>query len=230
MTAPLYQIPVEDCSHQKEFLVFKACWPELVPDKPYLHECSRCGTSMVLAERMCECGCGQPTAEGARFIRYHISTGPRSANWKGGKRVLPNGYVTVWAPLKFRRHPNQPRIYEHVLKACQAIGRVLPIPAQVHHINNDRGDNRNTNLVVCENADYHGLLHQRAAALAACGNANFRQCQHCGEWADPASPGMFAVRRKAEHRQCRNAYARSRAPRRRIGSPLHAANDARGAA
>lgn len=41
--------------------------------------------------------------------------------------------------------------YVHILVAEKALGRTLPKGAEVHHVNEDRADNRNTNLVICEN-------------------------------------------------------------------------------
>ena len=58
--------------------------------------------------------------------------------------------------------------------------------AVVHHINGVKADNRTCNLVICQDEDYHRLLHKRARALAACGNPNWRPCMHCGQYDDPA--------------------------------------------
>ena len=55
--------------------------------------------------------------------------------------------------------------FEHVLIAEKALGKPLPKGAQVHHLNERKGDNRNTNLVVCPDDAYHKLLHKRARDL-----------------------------------------------------------------
>lgn len=48
---------------------------------------------------------------------------------------------------------------EHVAIAERALGKSLPLKAVVHHFNEDRADNRNRNLVICQDQAYHGLLH-----------------------------------------------------------------------
>jgi hypothetical protein len=55
--------------------------------------------------------------------------------------------------------------FEHVLIAEKALGKPLPKGAQVHHLNERKGDNRNRNLVVCPDDAYHKLLHKRARDL-----------------------------------------------------------------
>ena len=73
----------------------------------------------------------------------------------------------------------------HVVAAERAIGRALPEGAQVHHVNGDRSDNRGSNLVICPSQKYHALLHIRARALEATGDANKRKCKVCRAYDDP---------------------------------------------
>lgn len=71
------------------------------------------------------------------------------------------------------------RKFDHIIVAERALGRPLPAGAVVHHINEDRRDNRNENLVICPSRAYHNLLHARMRALAACGHADRRPCRRC---------------------------------------------------
>jgi hypothetical protein len=49
-------------------------------------------------------------------------------------------------------------------------------------VNGIESDNRNTNLVICQDQCYHLLLHLRAKALKECGNADYRRCIYCRKW------------------------------------------------
>ncbi len=49
----------------------------------------------------------------------------------------------------------------HRMIAERALGRPLPKGAEVHHWNMDKTNNRNLNLVICQDTAYHNLLHAR---------------------------------------------------------------------
>lgn len=95
----------------------------------------------------------------------------------------------------------------HRIVVEDILGRRLPKDAVVHHINEDRADNRPQNLVVCENDAYHKLLHRRMRALAATGDANKRQCAYCREWDDrEAMTDWTASRNRSYHKSCAANY------------------------
>lgn len=69
------------------------------------------------------------------------------------RRILGNdGYV--WADGK----------HEHQLIAEQVLGRKLKRGERTHHINGDRTDNRNRNLLICSQG-YHRRLHSKMGQL-----------------------------------------------------------------
>jgi hypothetical protein len=76
------------------------------------------------------------------------------------------------------------KIPYHVYIAEKAIGKKLPTGAEVHHVNNNGRDNRNSNLVICQNRDYHALLHARERAFDESGNASWRKCSFCKKYDD----------------------------------------------
>lgn len=75
--------------------------------------------------------------------------------------------------------------YEHVMKAEAALGRVIVYPEQIHHVDEVKDNNENTNLVICPDHAYHRMIHYRTRALDECGNANWLQCKYCKQWDAP---------------------------------------------
>ena len=92
-------------------------------------------------------------------------------NRKSGEGFYANGYKVfqIYGIKKF----------EHVIVAEKAIGKHLPIGSVVHHVNGLRDDNRNSNLVICQDRAYHNLIHARLNALNAAGDPAKRKCKYC---------------------------------------------------
>lgn len=91
-------------------------------------------------------------------------------------------------------------LIEHRIIAARAVGKPLPSTVQVHHVNGDPTDNRPENLVVCEDAAYHKLLHRRQRALDATGDPDKVKCIICGEWEDPED--IYIHGTSGRHREC----------------------------
>jgi|SRR5215831_4029331 len=88
---------------------------------------------------------------------YDARRGDQHPGWKGGRSILPSGYIRINIGAGAWQ-------YEHVLVAEKALGRGLRAGECVHHLNGIKGDNRNSNLLICTNG-YHRSLERRMARL-----------------------------------------------------------------
>ncbi len=132
--------------------------------------------------------------------------GSKNPNWKGGISKHSRGYV------KFRK-PEHPRsdsagyVLEHILIAEKALGKLLPVKSQVHHLDFSKSNNKNKNLVICEDSAYHMLLHKRQRALKNFGNVDAIKCSFCKTWGLVGQNGLKASNR---HVQCVRDYDKIR--------------------
>lgn len=73
------------------------------------------------------------------------------------------------------------RVSAHRQIAATALGKPLPETAVVHHVDENKRNNVNSNLVICQDEAYHQLLHLRARIVRARGNPNTDHiCGDCG--------------------------------------------------
>lgn len=112
--------------------------------------------------RSCCVACGQwwlGTVKQRLFCSLScMAKGQNNPRWLGGRRILHNGYVVVFAPT----HPLATRhfVLEHRLVMEQTLGRLLTTNEHVHHLNGVKQDNRLENLVVLSPSE-HSKLHWR---------------------------------------------------------------------
>lgn len=124
--------------------------------------------------------------------------GDENPSWRGG-RTETRGYVLL---LK-HGHPRQNKdgyVPEHILIAERALKVFLPVGIVIHHHNGVKGDNRNSNLIICKDETYRKLLHRRQRAYNQCGHAAWLKCELCGCFDDPAPMWIRKDGRHARHR------------------------------
>lgn len=100
----------------------------------------------------------------ARKAAKRYQRGEKNSAWKGGRRINEQGYVEIYKPEYHHTRPNG-YVREHIYVAEQMLGRSLKYYGKrdernevVHHINGDKTDNREENLLVLSAKD-HRKLH-----------------------------------------------------------------------
>lgn len=106
-------------------------------------------------------------------------SGPDNPQWKGGRTTDPRGYVLIKVP----DHPAadvRGYVYEHRLVAESHLGRYLEPSEEVHHLNENHGDNRWSNLKVCASRLEHQFHHRKRKDLQMPGTPNPEVSCECG--------------------------------------------------
>lgn len=86
-------------------------------------------------------------------------TGVEHQNWNGGK-ITHKGYIMIFSPN--HPYPNQGKyVYEHRLVVEKKIGRYLTKEEVVHHLNENKQDNRTENLMLFKNNAAHMKFHTK---------------------------------------------------------------------
>lgn len=78
--------------------------------------------------------------------------------YKNNGKTYLNGYVAIYMPEHKRSFSNG-CVYEHIIEAERMLGRELKPFECVHHINQDRTDNRHENLMVFATNEDHVAFH-----------------------------------------------------------------------
>jgi len=114
-------------------------------------ECPVCSTSFYVTQSTirkgegtyCSRKCSNP---------FRGSKGEKNGNWKGGKHTRSDGYVMV-------RVSTDKYELEHRVVMADHIGRTLKKGEQVHHLNEDKSDNRIENLELTNISEHISKYH-----------------------------------------------------------------------
>lgn len=178
----------------------------------------------IRSSHLCECGCGQYTYYANHSNQrlgiiagqpYRFISGHNGRRGKIQPILTAQGYRLVSSHGHPRAMKNCFYVFEHLIVVEKALGHYLEKPHEVHHVNEIKHDNRNENLVICEDRKYHLLLHTRAEAYRATGDAHSRKCVFCYEWVLPNDPNVrwrkyTTGSPRVAHRFCENNYVNQR--------------------
>ena len=162
---------------------------------------------MEIPKGLCQCGCGQKTV-----IAKRNDTGQHMVKGEPQRFVKGHHLRPTRRCYKKIKDPDHPRsstngyVLEHILLAEKALGKPLPSGAQIHHVNMDMTDNSSGNLVVCQDASYHKLLHVRKNALQSCGHVNWLKCPYCQQYDAPENMYVRPSKINGFHRSCAIQY------------------------
>jgi hypothetical protein len=90
--------------------------------------------------------------------------------------------------------------------ATRALGKPLPDFVEIHHVDGNPGNNNNCNLVICEDASYHQILHARTKAFLECGNSSWRRCRYCSQYDSPENLQMHSDTGTYKHKECSKVF------------------------
>jgi hypothetical protein len=166
----------------------------------------------MIPKGLCQCGCGKTTnlarenekrwghikGQPVRFISGH-----KSHREGSDQRLDSQGYALSLFP----NHPraNCSYVRTHILIAEKALDKPLPSDAVIHHVN---GSKDNGQLVVCQDQNYHMLLHRRKKAIDACGHASWRKCWICKAYDNPIN--LVFCKHNIYHKECARKYEMGR--------------------
>lgn len=89
------------------------------------------------------------------------------------------GYIHIYAPNHSRAHKDG-FAKRCLVNAEKALGKPLPLKIEIHHLDENKENDTNSNLVICEDAGYHKLIHSRQRIFNAGGHPDTHKiCSNC---------------------------------------------------
>ena len=115
-----------------------------------------------------------------QICRKHYDRNLRYGRYHTVRRKSGTGSIDEMGYARLSKDGIRRRVHQLVVEAV--LSKKLPKGAQVHHFDGDRSNNKNSNLVICQDDKYHKLLHARTRAYVATGDPSKRKCCFCKEY------------------------------------------------
>jgi hypothetical protein len=107
------------------------------------------------------------------IIRFKPLESAVVGRWGLVRRVRKGDYILCIVPQHPAARPGRGYVAEHRLIAEAVLGRFLSPQEEVHHVNEKKGDNRPSNLIVFPNKKEHKSFHENPPAWVP-------RCECCG--------------------------------------------------
>lgn len=149
---------------------------EVMPNKKTIPRvCRECGVDFLAQKGNVDRGFGKYCTPRCKAIAH-------GAENPDGSGLTKTSRIHRYILQRAKDHPRAVNGYvpQHILIAEGALGRFLPKGAEIHHADQDRKNNANRNLVICQDRGYHLALHARLRVVAAGGSPDTHKiCQKC---------------------------------------------------
>jgi len=144
-----------------------------------IKNCLVCGNKFRTCNSEINRGGGKVCSRNCYYI-YQKQTRPKGEKswaWRNGEQKQ-HGYIKIYQ----ENHPRGKYVFEHILVMEKHLGRYLKKGEVIHHINENKSDNRLENLMLFPNAGSHTAYHfkiRRNKKILLTEKRGWKICKNC---------------------------------------------------